>query len=52
MISIFLSILDKIWSQFGHSCMIKNFKYKVLEIVPDITPDKVLLKYLPDTFFD
>jgi hypothetical protein len=23
-----------------------------LEIVPDITPDKVLLKHLPDTFFD
>jgi hypothetical protein len=23
-----------------------------LEIVTDITPDKVLLKHLPDTFFD
>ncbi len=41
----------KFWSHFGHSCKIKDSKYKVLEIVPDITPDKVLLKHLPDTFF-
>jgi len=47
----FFYILDKLWSQFGHSCMIKRLKYKVSEKVPGLTPASVLPKHLTGAFY-